>query len=113
MDGNTDSEIISGNSVISKMATDFLLDVAHADIYFNASFGAIGYNDLTLTQADGNTATIYDKLGNVLFDGTNAGDGKWRLYCMVDATSFGRLPFTTTWWCYDGTNEKWEIEKLS
>lgn len=112
LEGNTDTEIRSANAVIYKMATDFLLNVAHADIYLNASYGAIGYNDITLTQENGNTATIYDKLGNVLFDGTSEGDGKWRFRCYVDPSSCGRLSYTTAWWCYDGTNEIWEIEKL-
>lgn len=93
--------------------TDFIIDVSHSDIYFNASFGAVGYNDLTITQANGNTATIYDKLGNVLFDGTNDGDGKWRLQCIIDLTSTGRhqgvSPYRIV---YDGTNETWEITKL-
>ena len=93
-------------------ATDFVIGVSHTDIYFNASFGAVGYNDLTVTQENGNTCTIYDKLGNVLFDGTNEGDGKWNLKCMMDRESCGRLSYTTNWWLYDGTNEKWEITKL-
>lgn len=93
-------------------ATDFVTGYAHSDLYLNASFGAIGYNDLTLTQKDGNTATIYDKQGNVLFDGTNEGNGKWSLKCFINRSSMGRYGGTTAWWCYDGTNETWEVTKI-
>lgn len=114
LESNTDEDIYDARDICEYMGTDILLDVAHTDIYFNASFGAVGYNDLTLTQENGNTATIYDKLGNVLFDGTNEGDGKWSLKCIMDRSSYGRWSGTgTTWWCYDGTNEQWEITKLS
>lgn len=100
-------------AVLNGWATDFITGYAHTDYYCNASFGAVGYNDLTITQENGNTATFYDKLGNVIFDGTNLGDGKWRLTCAMDRSSCGRLEYQTAWWGYDGTNEKWEITKIS
>ena len=94
-------------------ATDFVTGYSHTDVYLNASFGAIGYNDLTITQQSGYTCKFYDKLGNVLFDGTSAGNGKWSLKCYIDRSSVGRYEGSTNWWCYDGTNETWTVEKIS
>lgn len=111
-DSAVDADIIAANDLCKYLGTDYVIDVSHASIYFNAYFGAIGYNDLTITQSNGNTVTIYDKLGNIIFDGTNLGNGKWQLKCIMDRSSFGRYQGTTNWWGYDGTNEKWEITKL-
>lgn len=111
-DGRTDENIYDGYRLAKYLGTDYSLDVSHADIYFNSYFGAIGYNDLTITQSNGNTATIYDKLGNVIFDGTNEGNGKWRLQCIMDRESNGRYTGETSWWGYDGTNEIWEVTKI-
>ena len=114
LESQEDADIYLARNMIQYMVTDFVINTPHTDIYFNASFGAIGYNDLTVTQVDGNTCTIYDKLGNVLFDGTDLGDGKWSLKCTMDNESNGRYQGTRKhyWWCYDGTNETWEIEKI-
>lgn len=113
--GSADAEDIrtaTSYELAKAWATDFVTEYSHTDLYLNASYGAIGYNDITLTQKDGNTATIYDKMGNVLFDGTNAGNGKWSMKCYIDRSSMGRYEGSSEWWCYDGTNEKWEITKL-
>ena len=111
-DSRTDADIISANNLVRYLCTDFVTAYSHSDVYLNAFFGAVGYNDLTVTQKDGNTVTIYDKVGGVLFDGTNKGNGKWHLACSIDKTSFGRFTGTNQWWVYDGTNEIWEIEKI-
>lgn len=115
-DGSSDEDILAAHNQ-GGWGTDFITGYSHTDYYMNASFGAVGYNDLTITQENGNTCTIYDKLGNVLFDGTNEGDGKWSLKCVIDRYSMGRLKnapnyMPESWWCYDGTNEIWEITKL-
>lgn len=110
---SSDAEIESANGLLQYMATDFVTGTSHTDLYLNASYGAVGYNDITLTQKDGQTCTIYDKLGNVLFDGTNAGNGKWIMKCAADKTSNGRYTGATNWWVYDGTNETWEITNIS
>lgn len=115
-DSTTDADIKAAAEIAKYYATDWIIDAQQVDIYFNASFGAIGYNDLTITQHDGNTCMVYDKLGNVIFDGTSEGDSKWSLKCIMDTTSYGR--FTDYYsgsigWRYDGTNEIWEITKLS
>ena len=113
LDSMIPADIILAQESAKFLGTDFLLDVVNTEIYLNSYFGAIGYNDLTLTQANGNTAKIYDKLGNVLFDGTNEGDGTWRFQCIMDTSSNGRYQNSTfTWWEYDGTNEKWKITKI-
>ena len=114
-DGTTDADLRAAAIISKYFATDYIIDVQHADIYFNASHGAIGYNDLTVTQTSDKTCTIYDKLGNVLFDGTELGSGKWSLKCVMDTTSFGRFDSyhsSSIGWRYDGTNEKWVITKI-
>ena len=115
-EGQTDSDIQDAHDQ-GGWGTDFVTGYSHTDYYMNASFGAIGYNDLTITQKNGNTCTFYDKLGNVIFDGTSEGDGKWSMKCKIDKGSTGRLKnppsyLPELWWCYDGTNEIWEIEKI-
>jgi hypothetical protein len=110
MDSNVDADIIAAPA--SQLATDYIIDVSHADIYFGAMFGAIGYGDLSVKQENGNTCTIYDKLGNVLFDGTSEGDGTWALKCKIDFTAPNRYTGTTLLKLYDGTNEIWEVTKI-
>lgn len=112
-ESNTDADILAAYQQ-GGWGTDFVTGYSHTDYYMNASFGAVGYSDLTLTQKDGNTATLYDKLGNVLFDGTNEGNGVWHFKCKVDRSKHGRCSGyrENGWWCYDGTNETWEITKI-
>lgn len=112
LDSNTDADIKDANDVIPYLATDMTIGISHADIYFNSYFGAVGFNDLTITQENGNTCTIYDKKGSVLWDGTNEGDGVWSFKCVMDKASKGRFQGATQYWCYDGTNEEWIIEKI-
>lgn len=116
-EGQTDQDIYDAYTQ-GGWGTDFVTGYSHTDYYMNASYCAIGYNDLTVTQENGNTCTIYDKLGNIIFDGTNEGNGKWSLKCSIDRTSTGRLLnppnyMPDRWWCYDGTNEIWEVVKLA
>lgn len=111
-ESNSDADIDAAR-IQRGWGTDFVTGVAHTNYRFNASFGAVGYNDLTFTQQNGYTVTVYDKLGNVIFDGTNQGNGVWRLTCTVDTTSYGRCPWYSSWWGYDGTNETWTVTKLS
>lgn len=108
-----DEDILAAKNI--RWGTDYIIDTEHTDIYLTASHCAIGYNHLTVTQENGNNATIYDKLGNVLFDGETLGDGVYELVCKQDPTSSGRWGGTGSpiWWAYDGTNEKWEITKLN
>lgn len=114
LDSNNLQELQTYRTLMPYMATDFVIGISHLDLYLNASYGAIGFNDITITQENGNTCTVYDKQGNVLFDGTNEGNGKWRLQCVMDRSSYGRCTVTlSSWWGYDGTNEFWEITKLA
>lgn len=108
----TDADISAASGI--RWGTDYIIDTSQTTIYLTASHCALGYNHLTVTQENGNTATIYDKLGNVLFNGSSLGDGVYELVCKMDTTSSGRWGGTgsPSWWTYDGTNELWEIKKI-
>ena len=114
LDSQTDQGIYAAETPSKYLATDLVITYSHTVIHFNSTFGAIGYNDLTITQQNGNTCEVYDKLGNLLFDGTNEGNGTWHLACTIDADSMGRYTGSSaSWWLYDGTNETWEVTKIS
>ena len=94
---------------------------ANTSIYFDYSYCCVGINDVKIVQTNGYKATVYDKFGNVIFDGTQQADGTYRLTCVrtdktITITRDDEQVFTFDLdirGVYFGDNERWTAEKLN
>ena len=78
----TDEEICS----LSQLPTKFVVNSTNTEIYLHESYCAFGFNEFEVEQANGFTCKIYDCKDNLIFDGTNQGDGLYRFNVYKDAT---------------------------
>lgn len=97
----------------------------NCNIHLNTSYCCIGVSRFKLIQTGGFKAVIYDKHGELLFDGTNQEDGAYQFECTmrpltVDDYAGLHIPNSTLnvairdhmWKCYNGKNDKWTVTKL-
>lgn len=94
-------------------------------IRLNQSYCCIGVNKFRLIQRDGYAATVYDKHGNLLFDGSQHGDGIYEFSCAfrpltLEDYSACRVPeymlnakMNSIQRHYNGKNDVWTITKLA
>ena len=95
-------------------------------IRLHASYCCIGVKHFRLIQRDGYKATVYDKHGKILFDGTQQGDGVYNFDCalrpLTEADYNEKLTLPDTWpgyvmsllnRHYNGKNDVWTITKLA
>jgi hypothetical protein len=73
-------------SELSQLPTKFVVDTISTEIYLHESYCAFGFNEFEVEQANGFTCKVYDKLNNLIFDGTEQGDGLYKLNVYKDAT---------------------------
>ena len=71
---------------LSQLPTKFVVNTVNTDIYLHESYCAFGFNEFEVEQANGFTCKVYDKLNNLIFDGTEQGDGLYKLNVYKDAT---------------------------
>lgn len=71
---------------LSQLPTEFVVDTVNTEIYLHESYCAFGFNEFEVEQANGFTCKVYDKLNNLIFDGTNQGDGIYKFKVSKDAT---------------------------
>lgn len=71
--------------VLSQLPTKFVVDSINSDIYLHESYCAFGFNEFEVEQSKGFTCKVYDKLNNLIFDGTDLGDGLYRFKVYKDA----------------------------
>lgn len=97
----TDEEICS----LSQLPTKFVVNTINTEIYLHESYCAFGFNEFEVEQANGFTCKIYDKLNNLIFDGTEQGDGLYKLnvykdstYCASRTSGLLRRDFTGHYW---------------
>lgn len=82
----TDEELF-----LSRLPTKFVVNTVNSEIYLHSSYCALGFNEFEVEQANGFTCKLYDVLGNLIFDGTELGDGIYKVKVCVDADKAGRL----------------------
>lgn len=78
----TEAEI----KALSQLPTKFVVNTTNTEIYLHESYCAFGFNEFEVEQANGFTCKVYDKLNNLIFDGTEQGDGLYKLNVYKDAT---------------------------
>ena len=71
---------------LSQLPTKFVINTTNTEVYLHESYCAFGFNEFEVEQANGFTCKIYDKLDNLIFDGTEQGDGLYKLNVYKDAT---------------------------
>ena len=85
------------------------------------SYCCIAINHFKVIQHENKTAKVYDKLGNLIFDGTNLGAGTFSFVCSKEpltdfsitldnseVVTFADYKMTRV---YTGENEKWTVTK--
>ena len=77
---------------MAQLPTKFVVDNINSEIYLHESYCAFGFNEFEVEQANDFICKIYDKLNNLIFDGTEQGNGtyKFKVYKDCDrATQHG------------------------
>lgn len=69
----------------SHLPTKFVVNTVNSTIYLHSSYCALGFNEFEVEQVNGFACTIYDCLGNLIFDGTELGDGIYKVKVYLDA----------------------------
>lgn len=69
----------------SRLPTKFVVNTVNSEIYLHSSYCAFGYNEFEVEQANGFACKIYDVLGNLIFDGTELGNGIYKVKVYLDA----------------------------
>lgn len=82
---STIEETYTGVFELSQLPTKFVVNTINTDIYLHASYCAFGFNEFEVEQLNGFTCKIYDVHENLIFDGTDKGDGLYRLNVYKDA----------------------------
>ena len=70
----------------SQLPTKFVVDTVNTEIYLHESYCAFGFNEFEVEQANGYTCKVYDKLENLIFDGTEHSDGIYKFNVYKDST---------------------------
>lgn len=78
----TEAEI----QALAQLPTKFVVNSTNTEIYLHESYCAFGFNEFEVEQANGFTCKIYDKLNNLIFDGTEQGDGLYKFNVYKDGT---------------------------
>lgn len=89
----------------SQLPTKFVVNTTNSDIYLHESYCAFGFNEFEVEQVNGFTCKVYDKLNNLIFDGTNKGDGLYKFkvykdaeYCGTKSSGLLRRDFLGHYW---------------
>jgi hypothetical protein len=97
----TDAEIMS----LAQLPTKYVVNAVNSEIYLHSSYCAFGFNEFEVEQANGFTCKVYDVLGNLIFDGTDNGDGVYKLnvykdaeYCIDNSAGLLRRDFLGHYW---------------
>lgn len=107
-----------------KLAPDIFETGCNCNIHLHPSYCCIGVSSFKLIQANGYKAKIYDKHGELLFDGSQHEDGVYQFDCSLrhlTVEEFSAFRGPKSWietiiiWLgtiYNGKNDKWTITKL-
>ena len=90
---------------LSQLPTKFVVNAIDTEIYLHESYCAFGFNEFEVEQANGYTCKIYDRLENLIFDGTEHGDGVFKFnvykdstYCLNNSSGSLRRDFLGHYW---------------
>jgi len=75
-------------------------------ITLNDMYFPFGISKITIVQSDDNKATVKDRHGNTIFDGSVRGNGKYELQCIVKENDTSTAFFVDCF-CFTGENDEW------
>jgi hypothetical protein len=82
--GTTQTELDAAIKQLSQLPTRFVVNKNNTKIYLHESYCAFGYDEFEVEQAGGFTCEVYDKVGKLLFNGKDQGDGLYKFKCYKD-----------------------------
>lgn len=103
--------------------TCFKISNKNCDIYLNDSYCPVGINSFKIKQLDGKKAKVYNKDGNLIFDGYEKDDGIYIISCEIIPLTlevFKNINAPDSWKntyinriknIYTGSNEVWQVVK--
>ena len=109
---NTKEETQASAQALSQLPTKFVVDTINTEIYLHSSYCAFGFNEFEVEQANGFTCKIYDVHENLIFDGTNKGDGLYKLNVYKDADICINRQGTKGLLSVDFMGHYWQVLKL-
>ena len=79
---------------------------ANSTIYLNESYCSLGIKTFRVKQTNDYKLTVYDSLGNLVFDGANIEGGEYEITAVFNVTNENTV-------FNDGEHDSWEIVKLN
>ena len=121
-DWETDVDVASYTPIVTETKVPTIFNInADTSIYLDYSYCCVGINKVKIVQKNGHKATVYDKEGNVIFNGTQRLDGEYLLECTrydytftIDTQRSGEV----TWdddckGIFFGPNETWTVTPIN
>lgn len=103
----------------SQLPTKFIVNTMNSDIYLHESYCAFGFNEFEVEQSNGFTCKVYDRLENLIFDGTDKGDGLYKFnvykdseFCADYSSGLLRRDFLGHYWNVEKINIPTKISQL-
>jgi hypothetical protein len=115
--GTTQAELDAAIKQLSQLPTRFVVNKNNTKIYLHESYCAFGYDEFEVEQAGGFTCEVYDKVGKLLFNGKDQGDGLYKFKCYKDcdkcniSTGVGLLRVNFGDYDTSFVGQHWEIVK--
>ena len=111
----TDAEIMS----LAQLPTKYVVNAVNSEIYLHSSYCAFGFNEFEVEQSNGFTCKVYDRLENLIFDGTDKGDGLYKFnvykdseFCADYSSGLLRRDFLGHYWNVEKINIPTKISQL-
>lgn len=82
----SDEETNSDIHNMSQLPTKFVISTVNSTIHLHSSYCAFGFNEFEVEQANGFTCKIYDCFDNLIFDGSEHGNGIYIFKAYKDST---------------------------
>lgn len=110
---DTINETLESVFALSQLPTKFVVDTVNTNIYLHSSYCAFGFNEFEVEQANGFTCKIYDCLENLIFDGTDKGNGLYKLNVYKDADICKNRAGTKGMLSVDFMGHYWQVTKAT
>lgn len=108
---DTLEETMASVQALSQLPTKFVVDTVNTVIYLHASYCAFGFDEYEVEQANEFTCKIYDVHENLIFDGTDKGDGLYKFKVYKDADICINRPNAKGMLTVDFLGHYWEVTK--
>lgn len=87
---------------LPQLPTKFIINTIDSEIHLHASYCPFGFNEFEVEQSNGYTCKIYDVKGRLIFDGTDRGNGVYKLKVYKNEYEKAGIYFGALEYTYDG-----------